>query len=146
MRIVLQKVTEASVSVSETTRGSIGRGYMLLLGVMREDTEEQAEWLAEKVLKLRLFEGDDGKINDQSITDINGGILVISQFTLAGSLEKGNRPDFLQAAPPEEANPLYEFFVEKLRGSELKIETGEFGGIMKVSLVNDGPCTILLEH
>ncbi|KKW38687.1 MAG: D-tyrosyl-tRNA(Tyr) deacylase [Candidatus Peribacteria bacterium GW2011_GWC2_54_8] len=119
---------------------------MLLLGVMTGDTEEQAAWLAEKILKLRLFDGADGKINDRSITDIGGGILVVSQFTLAGNLEKGNRPDFLRAAPPDEARKLYAFFVERLRGSGLTVEIGAFGEMMQVSLVNEGPCTILLEH
>ena len=146
MRVVLQRVLEASVSVEGTVCGSVGRGYMLLLGVMNEDTAQQAEWLAEKILKLRLFDGDDGKINDQSIADIGGGILVISQFTLAGNLEKGNRPDFVRAAAPDRAKKLYEFFVEQLRRSGLAVETGEFGAMMHVSLVNEGPCTILLER
>ena len=119
---------------------------MLLFGVMTGDTEEQAAWLAGKVLKLRLFDGADGKINDRSVVDIGGGILVVSQFTLAGNLEKGNRPDFLRAAPPDEARRLYEFFVGRLRGSGLTVEIGAFGEMMQVSLVNEGPCTILLEH
>ncbi|KKW44229.1 MAG: D-tyrosyl-tRNA(Tyr) deacylase [Candidatus Peregrinibacteria bacterium GW2011_GWA2_54_9] len=146
MRIVLQRVSEASVSTGGTLCSSIGRGYMLLLGVMTGDTEEQAAWLAEKILKLRLFDGADGKINDRSVVDIGGGILVVSQFTLAGNLEKGNRPDFLRAAPPDEARRLYEFFVGRLRGSGLTVEIGAFGEMMQVSLVNEGPCTILLEH
>lgn len=146
MRIVLQRVSEASVRVEGTVLGSVGRGYMLLLGVMAGDTEEQAAALAEKVLKLRLFDGEDGKVNDKNISDINGGILVISQFTLAGNLEKGNRPDFIQAEAPDRAKELYEFFVEQLRKSGLAVETGEFGGMMRVSLVNEGPCTILLER
>jgi|TARA_B100002003_G_C14100503_1_gene529263 D-tyrosyl-tRNA(Tyr) deacylase len=146
MRVVLQRVTEASVSVGGSTQGSIGLGYMLLLGVMKGDTVQQAEWLADKVLKLRLFEGDDGKINDQSVVDIGGEILVVSQFTLAGSTEKGNRPDFLRAAPPDEAKKHYKFFIEQIRKSGLKVATGEFGEMMQVSLINNGPCTILLER
>ncbi len=146
MKLVLQKVSQASVSVEGNVRGSISQGYMLLLGVMQGDTEAQAEWLAEKVLKMRLFDGAEGKINDQTVVDIAGGILVISQFTLAGSLEKGNRPAFTDAASPEEGKRLYEHFTEELRKSGLTVETGEFGAMMEVSLVNDGPCTILLEH
>jgi D-aminoacyl-tRNA deacylase len=146
MRIVLQRVTSASVSVDKETVGSINRGFMLLLGVMEGDTEEQAMWLAEKITKLRLFDGEDGKINDRSILDIGGEILVISQFTLAGRTEKGNRPDYTKAAKPEAAEPLYEKFIDILRSLGIKnVAGGRFGAHMAVNLTNDGPVTLVLE-
>jgi len=147
MRLLLQKVSEASVSVDDQTVGQIGPGYLLFLGVMGGDTSAQAQLLAEKVTKLRLWPGEDGKINDRSLLDVGGDLLIISQFTLAGRLEKGNRPDYTQAAAPEEAEKLYEYFVEKL--SELgvsRVEMGKFGAMMQVSLVNDGPVTLMLER
>lgn len=147
MRIVLQKVVSASVSVDDSVIGSVGPGYVLLLGVMKGDTQTQARELAEKVTKLRLFEGEDGKINDRSILDVDGAILVVSQFTLAGRTEKGNRPDYTQAMEPQKANELYERFIGMLK--ELGVQTvasGSFGAYMQVELVNDGPVTLLLER
>lgn len=147
MRIILQKVTDASVSVDEETVGSIGSGYLLFLGILQGDTSAQAELLAEKIVKLRLFDGADGKINDRSILDVKGEILVVSQFTLAGRTEKGNRPDYTQAASPDDAEKLYEYFIRKLK--ELGVETvasGAFGAYMDVALRNDGPVTLILER
>ncbi|MCA9370938.1 MAG: D-tyrosyl-tRNA(Tyr) deacylase [Candidatus Peregrinibacteria bacterium] len=146
MRILLQKVTDASVAVHGDIVGQIGIGYLLFLGVLHGDTSAQAELLAEKIVKLRLFDGEDGKINDRSILDTNGEILVVSQFTLAGRTEKGNRPDYTQAADPESAGKLYEYFVRKLESLGVqRVETGEFGAHMDVMLHNDGPVTLILE-
>ncbi len=146
MRIVLQRISEAAVSVEDKLIGSAGRGYMLLVGVLQGDTEANAQALAEKIVKLRLFDGEDGKINDRSILDCGGDILVVSQFTLAGRVEKGNRPDYTQAASPAEANVLYECFIEMLQKLGVKrVEHGEFGAYMEVSMVNDGPVTLILE-
>lgn len=127
--------------------GVASKGYMLLVGVMAGDTEANARALAEKIVKLRLFNGEDGKINDRSILDCGGDILVVSQFTLAGRVEKGNRPDYTQAAAPAEANLLYECFIEMLREFGVKkVESGKFGAHMMVSLVNDGPVTLIMER
>jgi len=146
MRLLLQKVSSSSVTVDEKIIGQIGDGYLLFLGVLEGDTAEQTRSLAEKVVKLRLFPSDEGKINDRSLLDVGGEALVVSQFTLAGRTEKGNRPDYTQAAPPEEAKKLYEQFVEELKSLGVaKVETGEFGAMMEVSLVNEGPVTLLLE-
>lgn len=146
MKLVLQKVTQASVTVDGEVIGQIGKGYLLFLGVLHGDTAAQAELLAEKIVKLRLFDGENGKINDQSILDTEGEILVVSQFTLAGKFEKGNRPDYTQAEDPKSAKKLYEYFMEKLRQLGVNtVESGEFGAYMDVSLQNDGPVTLLLE-
>jgi len=147
MRVLLQKVSKASVSVDGLIVGSVSEGYLLFLGVMRGDTEEQATKLVDKVINLRLFDGEGGKINDRSILDTKGEILVVSQFTLAGRLEKGNRPDYTRAAAPEEAKVLYEYFIDSLRQSGVsKVESGVFGAMMDVELVNKGPVTLLLER
>ena len=146
MRLVLQRVKESSVSVDGSAIGSIGAGYMILLCVMKGDTSLQAQWLAEKVAKLRLFDAPDGKVNDRSLLDIGGAILVVSQFTLAGDIAKGNRPDYTAAAGPEEAKILYEYFMKKLKELGVaKVEGGEFGAEMSVRIVNDGPVTLVLE-
>lgn len=155
MRIVLQKVSSASVSVDGKMIGAIEAGYVLFVGVLKGDTAEQADRLAEKIVKLRLFDGEIGaaeeltptrKINDRSLLDVHGGALVISQFTLAGETKKGNRPDYTAAESPAEANELYERFIETLRRAGVeKVETGSFGAHMDVSLVNDGPVTLLLD-
>lgn len=146
MKIVLQKVTQATVSVEDEIIGSINQGYVLLFGVIAGDTAAQAQLLAEKIVKLRLFEGSAGKINDQSILNIGGDILVISQFTLAGETEKGNRPSYVKAAPPDTAKKLYQYFMKKLQELGVSnVQTGKFGAHMKVSLVNDGPVTLVLE-
>ena len=147
MRILLQKVRSSSVVVDGKTVGSIGKGYLLFLGILQGDTDQQGKWLAEKVTKLRLFDGEDGTINDRSVLDIGGQILVVSQFTLAGKTEKGNRPDYTGAAKPDEAKALYESFIGNLRYLGVaKVEAGVFGAHMTVALVNDGPVTLMLER
>ncbi|MDD5041248.1 MAG: D-aminoacyl-tRNA deacylase [Candidatus Peribacteraceae bacterium] len=146
MRLVLQRVKEASVTIDGQTVGTIGAGYLILLCVMRGDTSLQAQLLAEKISRLRLFDHSSGKINDQSVLDIDGDILVVSQFTLAGDTQKGNRPDYTAAAGHGEAKILYEYFMKKL--AELgvrKVEGGIFGAMMDVRLINDGPVTLVLE-
>jgi len=147
MKVILQKVTEASVSVSEEVIGQIETGYLLFIGVITGDTSAHAALLAEKIVKTRLFDGENGKMNDRSILDIGGEILVVSQFTLAGTLQKGNRPDYSGAAAPDDAKVLYEYFIKKLK--ELGVETveaGVFGAYMDVSLKNDGPVTLILDR
>ncbi|MBU2213082.1 D-tyrosyl-tRNA(Tyr) deacylase [Patescibacteria group bacterium] len=147
MRLLLQKVTKAKVSVDNSVIGETGQGYLLFLGVMEGDCEEQAQKLADKVVNVRLFQGEDGKINDRSLLDVGGEALVVSQFTLAGRLEKGNRPDYTKAADPKEAEKLYEYFIDQLKNRGVKkVEGGEFGAYMKVDLTNDGPVTILIER
>lgn len=127
--------------------GSIGRGYLLFVGILDGDTDEQGVWLAQKIAKLRLFDGADGTINARSLQDIGGAALVISQFTLAGRTDKGNRPDYTQAAPPTHAKTLYESFVAHLREQGVgNVDTGRFGEHMQVQLINDGPVTLLLER
>lgn len=145
MRAVIQRVNKSSVSVGGVIKGSVGKGYNVLLGVMEGDTEAQAELLAAKVAKLRVFEDADGKMN-KSITDIGGEILVISQFTLCADIKKGNRPSFTDSAAPDEANRLYEFFCSKLRENGIsKVETGVFAAEMTVEIENDGPVTIVMD-
>lgn len=145
MRCVVQRVSEASVTINGEVRGHIGRGLLLLVGIHTTDTTAQVDWMVRKCAQLRIFEDDEGKMN-RSITDVGGSFLVISQFTLYGDARKGNRPSFIEAARPETAIPLYEAFIEGLkRESGRPVETGEFGADMKVMLVNDGPVTILLE-
>lgn len=144
MKIVLQRVTEASVTIDGKVTGSIGRGYMVLLGVGAEDTKEQAEKLADKMIKLRIHADGEGKTN-LSLADVGGELLIISQFTLYADCRKGNRPSFVHAGPPEHARELYDYFVSLCRERVKKVETGEFGAEMKVALVNDGPFTIVLE-
>ena len=147
MRILLQKVSQAHVSIDDKIVGQIDNGYLLFLGVMHGDTEEQANWLAQKVSNVRLFDGENGKINDRSILDVHGEILLVSQFTLAGRLEKGNRPDYTQAASPKDAEVLYEYFADSLRSIGVtKVAMGRFGAMMKVSLTNEGPVTLQLER
>ena len=147
MRILLQKVSKASVTVDGNITGTIEEGYLLFLGVMEGDTKMQAEALARKICALRLFPGEDGKINDRSLLDVQGSALVVSQFTLAGRTEKGNRPDYTRAAAPKEAEHLYDFFIELLREADIgNVATGVFGGQMRVELVNEGPVTLMLER
>jgi D-aminoacyl-tRNA deacylase len=140
VRAVLQRVARASV----TPGGEIGRGLCILLGVARGDGEEVAERLAGKIARLRVFPDDEGRF-DRSVLDVGGAALVVSQFTLLSDTAKGNRPSFAAAAPPAEAEPLYERFCDELRAQGVPVETGEFGARMKLDLVNDGPVTILLE-
>jgi D-tyrosyl-tRNA(Tyr) deacylase len=145
MRAVIQRVSESSVTIEGEVVGSIGIGFMILLGIEVEDSEDDIEWLVQKISKLRVFSDDDGKMN-LSIGDVNGSFLVISQFTLHASTRKGNRPSYIKAARPEQAIPLYEKFKLRLREiSGLELEDGEFGGDMKVSLINDGPVTIIID-
>ena len=145
MRIVLQRVVEASVKINESIKGSVDKGLLLFLGIEAEDNEEDIDWLVQKVSNLRIFEDENGKMN-LYVKEIEGEVLVISQFTLFASTKKGNRPSFIKAAKPEIAIPLYEQFLQKIKSvSNLKVESGEFGADMKVSLCNDGPVTILID-
>ncbi len=145
MKIVIQRVSRASVTINEKISGEIERGLLLLVGIHETDTKEQADWCCGKIPKLRIFEDDEGKMN-RSVKDINGGILVVSQFTLYGNVKKGTRPSFIEAARPETAEPLYEYMIEKLKKeSGLMVESGEFGAMMEVKLLNDGPVTLILE-
>jgi D-tyrosyl-tRNA(Tyr) deacylase len=147
MRLLLQKVSQASVTVDTKEIARISKGYLLFIGVMAGDTEEQAKWLAEKVSKLRLWDSPEGKINDRSIVDVCGSALVVSQFTLAGNTEKGNRPDYTKAAHPVVAEPLYERFCQYLREAGVReVQTGKFGAMMQVELVNEGPVTLVMER
>ena len=144
MRVVLQRSKGASVTVEGAVTGEISSGYVLLVGITREDTEKDADYLAGKIAQLRLFEDEEGKMN-RSILDNGGEILSISQFTLYGDVKKGRRPSFISAARPETAEPLWQAFNEALRSHGLVVETGIFGAMMDVQLVNDGPVTILVE-
>ncbi len=144
MRAVVQRVSEASVTIEGAVVGQINCGYMILLGVHEEDTEKDAEYLVGKIAKLRVFEDDAGKMN-RSIEAVSGSILSISQFTLYAETKKGNRPSFIKAARPDVAIPLYEAFNAGLRAQNIPVVTGEFGADMKVSLVNDGPVTIIFD-
>jgi len=147
MRVVLQRVAQAEVRVAERVTGRIGRGYLLLVGFTHADGESELAWMAEKVLGLRLFTDGDGKMN-LGLKEVDGSLLVVSQFTLYGDARKGRRPSFLDAARPEAAEGLYERFVALLRGGAgaVPVETGEFGAMMDVALVNDGPVTLWLER
>jgi len=144
VRAVIQRVTEARVAVEHEIVGHIGPGLCILLGVSKKDVEEHAKSLADKIKNLRIFQDDQGKMN-RSIIDIGGEALVVSQFTLYGDCRKGNRPSFSDAAPAPEADKLYQFFTQRLRDAGLKVATGCFQAHMKVSLVNDGPVTFILE-
>lgn len=144
MRMVIQRVSEASVSVDGSIVGKIGRGLVVLLGVARRDTEQQAEWLANKLVNLRIFEDDAGKMN-VSLQELGGEVLVVSQFTLLGDCRKGRRPGFSDAALPEEADRLYRYFVEYLRLQGCIVETGQFQAKMLVNICNDGPVTFVIE-
>lgn len=144
MKAVLTRVKRASVTIDEKETRSIGQGYLILLGVTHEDTEVQAVKLADKLCSLRIFEDEDGKIN-RSIDDVGGEIMIISQFTLYGNCRKGRRPEFLNAARPETAIPLYEKFVSLVREKGYRVETGEFGAYMAVDSLNDGPFTLVVD-
>jgi D-aminoacyl-tRNA deacylase len=145
MRIVLQRVSRARVLIGGRVRGEIGRGLVLLVGFTAEDTEEALRWMSEKVVGLRIFPDREGKMN-LSLKEIDGALLVVSQFTLYGDSNRGRRPSFVHAARPEVAIPLYDRFIEILRFSGRTVETGEFGAMMEVELVNDGPVTLMLER
>jgi len=144
MRLVIQRVREARVEVDGRPTGSIAQGLLVLVAVARTDTPADADYLAEKLLSLRIFSDDEGKMN-RSVAEIGGSLLVVSNFTLYGDCSKGRRPGFDLAAPPEQARALYEYFLGKLRSSEVPVETGVFQASMAVHLVNDGPVTLLCE-
>ena len=145
MRVVLQRVSRASVTVGGRVTGTIGRGFLLLAGFHLTDTTEQPDWMAAKVAGLRLFPDSDGKMN-LGLAEVDGGVLVVSQFTLYGDTERGRRPSFVDAARPDLAIPLYERFLAQLRAAGLRVEAGEFGADMQVELLNDGPVTLILER
>ena len=145
MRVVLQRVSRASVSIAGQRVGGIETGFCVLAGFTHTDTVDQAVWMADKIAGLRIFTDPDGKMN-LGLADVSGGVLVVSQFTLYGDTQKGRRPSFIDAARPEQAIPLYERFVAELRGKGLPVGTGEFGADMQVELVNDGPVTLILER
>jgi D-aminoacyl-tRNA deacylase len=145
MRVVLQRVSRAEVRVGDRTTGHIERGFLLLVGFTHSDTTDAVAWMADKVVGLRLFADAEDKMN-LALTDVDGGLLVVSQFTLYGDAVKGRRPSFIDAARPETAIPLYERFVALLRERVSRVETGEFGAMMDVELVNDGPVTLILER
>lgn len=145
MKVVVQRVKSASVKVGNQICGAIDKGLLLLVGVHQEDTEEQMRWMSEKILKLRVFEDEDDKMN-LSVTDVQGAILVVSQFTLYGDARKGTRPSYIEAARPEKAEPMYDSMIEYFKSSsDLNIQTGKFGAMMDVELINDGPVTLILE-
>ena len=145
MRVVVQRVSESNVRISRDVRGEIGKGFMVLVSFVDDDTDGDLDWMSNKISNLRIFNDEEGKMN-KSLLDVGGDILLISQFTLHGSTKKGNRPSFIKAAKPEYANQMYEKFIEFLENSlGKKIQTGEFGGDMKVSLINDGPTTIIID-
>ncbi len=144
MRAVVQRVKYAKVSVNEKVIGQIDKGVMLLLGIEENDDVKDLDYMCDKTINLRIFEDEDGKMN-KSLIDVEGSILVISQFTLYGDARKGRRPSFITAADPSKAIPLYEKFIEKIKESGIKTERGEFGADMQVELLNDGPVTILLD-
>ena len=144
MKIVLQRVNSASVEVDGKICGEIQKGYLIFLGVGHDDTEQDCERLAEKIIKLRIFSDENGKIN-LSLVDVGGHLLIVSQFTLYADCRKGNRPNFIQAGSPEKAENLYNYFVGYCRNKGIKTETGIFGADMKVSLCNDGPFTMIIE-
>lgn len=143
MKFVIQRVTESSVSVNDQIIGRIGKGYMVLIGIADTDTETIADKMLRKMIGLRIFEDANGKTN-LSLADVNGELLLISQFTLYANCKKGNRPSFIEAGAPDKANALYEYIIAKCREQIPVVETGSFGADMKVSLVNDGPFTIVL--
>ena len=144
MKAVVQRVSESSVTIDSEVVGKIGTGLMVLLGVAVEDTEKEADYLAEKIINLRIFSDEKGKMN-LSLLDVGGEMLVVSQFTLLGDCRKGRRPSFIAAAGPEMGNALYAYFVDYMRQKGITVATGRFGAMMDVSLVNDGPVTLILE-
>jgi D-tyrosyl-tRNA(Tyr) deacylase len=144
MKVVIQRVSEASVKVDGKTVGEIGKGFMLLVGIDENDEKTDADWLVQKILNLRIFGDQDDKLN-LSVMDISGEILCISQFTLIADYKKGNRPSFIKAAKPDKAIPLFDYFKEEIAKSGLKTASGIFGADMKISLLNDGPVTIVMD-
>jgi D-tyrosyl-tRNA(Tyr) deacylase len=144
MKVVIQRVSESHVKVDGKIVGEIGKGLMLLVGIDENDSKADADWMVQKILNLRIFGDDEGKLN-LSVVDIAGEILCISQFTLIADYKKGNRPSFIKAAKPDTAIPLFDYFKEEISKSGLKTESGIFGSDMKVSLINDGPVTIVMD-
>lgn len=144
MKLVIQRVTHASVTVDNNVIGKIGKGYMVLIGVSDTDTKEIADKMLDKMIKLRIFEDENGKTN-LSLADVGGELLLISQFTLYANCKKGNRPSFIEAGSPYHANALYEYIIEKCKERVDVVEQGEFGAEMKVELLNDGPFTVILD-
>jgi len=144
MRAVVQRVSHANVVVSDRITGEIGNGFLVLLGVEEQDDEKDLEYMVDKILNLRVFEDDQGKMN-RSLLEVGGALLVVSQFTLMGDCRKGRRPSFVSAAKPEKADAFYQQFVEKCRAAGVKVETGVFQAHMKVNLCNDGPVTLLID-
>lgn len=144
MRAVIQRVSRANVTVADELIGEIGKGLVVLVGIGRDDTKVEAAYLVDKIAALRIFDDDDGKMN-LSVKDVDGGLLIISQFTLYGDVRRGLRPSWIDAAPPEVAEPLYDFFVRQARAAVADVATGKFQAMMQVELVNDGPVTILLD-
>jgi D-aminoacyl-tRNA deacylase len=144
MKIVIQRVTSASVRVNNEVIGKIGKGLLLLAGFHKDDTDEDLKWVCNKITKLRIFEDNEGKMN-KSVHDVDGSLLVISQFTLYGNVKKGTRPSFIDAAPPGIAEPMYKRMINIFKESGLKTESGKFAAMMDVQLVNSGPVTIILE-
>ena len=144
MRVVLQRVLDASVSIDNKIVGSIAHGFLLFVGITHTDTKEIVDWMVEKIMNLRVFEDAEGKMNT-AITDVSGSLLIISQFTLYGDCQKGTRPGFTDAARPDVALPLYQYMIESFRQKGIVVETGEFGAHMVVSSRNDGPATFVIE-
>lgn len=145
MKFVIQRVTKASVMVDSNVIGKIDKGFLVLIGICEDDTKDIADKMVDKMIKLRIFDDDEGKTN-LSLNDVGGSLLLVSQFTLYADCKKGNRPSFLKAGKPEFANQMYEYIIEKAKTYEnMKVERGEFGGDMKVELLNDGPFTIILD-
>ena len=144
MKFVVQRVKEAKVEVEDKTVGSIKKGYMVLIGIKETDTKEIADYMVNKLINLRIFEDENEKMN-LSLTDVKGELLLISQFTLYGNCQNGNRPSFIEAAKPDKANEIYKYIIEKCKEKIEKVETGIFGADMQVSLINDGPVTIIIE-
>ncbi len=144
MKAVVQRVKEASVTVNDEVVGKIQSGLLVLLGIHQDDTDEMIEKMAGKIVRLRIFEDEEGKMS-KSVQDTGGGILVVSQFTLYGNCKKGNRPSFIESAHPDKAKPMYEKVVQHIQGEGLNVQTGRFAAMMSVSLVNDGPVTLILE-
>ena len=145
MKFVIQRVEKASVEVDRKTISEIKKGYLVLIGIANEDTKDNADYLINKLINLRVFEDKDGKMN-LSLKDVDGELLLVSQFTLYGDCSRGNRPSFSQAAKPEEANKLYEYIVEECKQKVETVKSGVFGANMKINLINDGPVTIIMER
>lgn len=144
MKSVIQRVSQASVTIDDVVKGEIQGGFLILLGITHSDTEKDVKWMVDKIAGLRVFEDKNGKMN-LSLEDVGGELLIVSQFTLYGDARKGRRPSFIEAARPEKAIPLYEKFVEMAREKGIKVATGEFGADMKVNLLNDGPVTLIVD-